>query len=383
MRRVVVLGLMGQYPMGGMAWQVLHHLIGFQRLGCSCHYVENSAAPPYSPRQGRIGTTAEENLVFLRETFRGFDLADAWSYYDCLTGSWSGMGESRTREVLERADLILNLCGATLPDHAQRPKGCLVYVETDPGLEQVKLASGDARALAFLQAHDLHFTYGWRIGEPECRIPGCGVDWRKTHPPVVVDLWDPPGRRTSTWRTVGTYRNRGKDVVLDGRTFYWSKHPSFEQVVDLPSRTREALELAVWIEDEAVRDRFRRHGWQLRDPYPVSRDAQTYRRYVREAKGEFSVEKDQLVGLRPGWFSDRSVCFLAAGRPCVLQDTGFDARIPAGPGLLAWSTVSEAAEALERVAADYDLHARGARELALELFDARVLLPPMLEAAGL
>lgn len=383
MKRVVVLGLMGQFPMGGMAWQVLHHLIGFQRLGCTCYYVENSAAPPYSPRRGGLGTSARENLAFLRETFRRFDLGDAWSYYDCLTDSWCGMGGSRTREILERADLIVNLCGATFPDRVGRPKGCLAYVETDPGLEQVKLASGEARARSLIQAHDLHFTYGWRIGEPDCAIPACGVDWRKTHPPVVVDLWESPPRTTSTWRTVGTYRNRGKDVVLDGRTYFWSKHPSFERIMDLPSRTRESLELAVWIEDEAVREQFRRHGWRLRDPYRVSRDAEIYRRYIREAKGEFSVEKDQLVGLRPGWFSDRSVCFLAAGRPCVLQDTGFDSRIPAGPGLLAWSTASEAAEALDRVAGDYEVHARGAREVAEEFFDTRVLLPPILEAAGL
>jgi hypothetical protein len=154
-------------------------------------------------------------------------------------------------------------------------------------------------------------------------------------------------------------------------------------VMDLPSRTRESLELAVLISDESVRDEFRRQGWRLRDPYPVSCDAETYRRYVREAKGEFSVEKDQLVGLRLGWFSDRSVCFLAAGRPCVVQDTGFRARIPAGPGLLAWSTAEEAAQALEGVAADYARHARGAREVAAEFFEARVLLPPILEAAGL
>jgi hypothetical protein len=382
-KQVVVLGLMGQYPMGGMAWQVLHHLIGFQRLGCRCSYVENSAAPPYSPRLGSIAASADENVAFLGETLGAFGFADAWSYYDCLTGSWSGMGESRTRDVLDRADLVLNLCGATLPDRAQRPKGCLVYVETDPGIEQVRVADGDAGARSFLLAHDLHFTYGWRIGEPGCPIPAGGIDWRKTHPPVVVDLWQAPPQPTGSWRTVGTYRNRGKDVALGGRTFFWSKHPSFERVMDLPSRTRETLELALWIEEPEVREAFLRHGWQLRDPYAVSGDAASYRHYLREAKGEFSVEKDQLVGLRPGWFSDRSVCFLAAGRPCVLQDTGFDARIPAGPGLLAWSTPAEAGEALERVAADYALHARGARELAEEFFDARVLLPPILEAAGL
>src|SRR5262249_58291526 len=273
---------MGQYPMGGMAWQVLHYLIGFQRLGCRCSYIENSAAPPYSPRQAGLGTSARENLSFLRETFRRFDLGEAWAYYDCLSESWYGMNESRARESLERADLIVNLCGATLPDPAQRPKGCLVYVETDPGLEQVKLADGNPAARSFLQAHDVLFTYGWRIGEPDCAIPACGVDWRKTHPPVVVDLWDAPAAPRRTWRTVGTYRNRGKDVVVDGRTFFWSKHPNFRLVLDLPSRTRAPPPLPPRLEEESVRERLQRHGWRLRDPYAVSRSAEDYRRYLRQ-----------------------------------------------------------------------------------------------------
>jgi hypothetical protein len=382
-KRVVVLGLMGQYPLGGMAWQVLHHLIGFQRLGCTCTYVENSGAPPYSPSRKTVGTSSRENVRFLRETFRRFDLGDAWGYYDCLGGSWYGMSESRSRQALETADLVLNLCGATLPDTRVRPKGCLAYVETDPILEQVKLASGNPTTRSFIGAHDLHFTYGWNIGDPECPIPASGVEWRKTHPPVVVDLWNPPGKPTAAWRTIGTYRNEGKHVVLDGRTYRWSKHPSFQRIMDLPARTGEILEVALGNVDAPTRSEFERRGWRLRDPYPLSRSAVAYQRYLCGAKGEFSVEKEQLVGLRPGWFSDRSVCFLAAGRPCVLEDTGFRSRVPTGRGLLAWSTLEEAAEALESVAARYEEHARGARELAEEFFEARVLLPPILEAAGL
>ena len=383
MKRVAVLGLMGQYPMGGMAWQVLHHVIGFRRLGCTCHYIENSGAPPYSPRRLTVGTSATENLRFLHETFRRFDLGDAWAYYDCLSGSWCGMGESRSREVLESADLIVNLCGATRLNIRARPKGCLAYVDTDPILEQVRLASGDPTTRSFIEAHDLHFTYAWNIGHPDCPIPASGVDWRKTHPPVVADLWNPRAKPTGSWRTIGTYRNEGKHVVLDGRTYRWSKHPSFERIMDLPSRTTETFEMALGNVDESSRREFERHGWRLRDPYGVSRTAFTYHRYLCEAKGEFSVEKEQLVALRTGWFSDRSVCFLAAGRPCVLEDTGFGSRIPTGPGLVAWSTVDEAAEAMESVAARYDEHARGARELAEEFFEARVLLPAILEAAGL
>jgi hypothetical protein len=383
MKRVVVLGLMGQYPMGGMAWQVLHHLIGLQRLGYDAYYVENTGAPPYSPRERSIVDSARENVRFLRDTFRRFDLADRWSYYDCLSDSWAGLGKARAAELVEHADVLLNLCGATRPDPKHRRRGCLVYVETDPNLEQMKLAQGDPEARAFVEAHDVHFTYGWNIGDPACRIPTGGVAWRKTHPPVLVDLWAAPTRRRGApWRTIATYRNRGKDIVIDGETYYWSKHRSFDAVMDLPLRTRERLEVALATTEEGIPERFLAHGWRLEDPHAISRTATVYRRYIQGAKGEFSVEKEDNVRLRTGWFSDRTVCFLAAGRPCVIQDTGFDTRLPTGTGLLSWRTPDEALEALERVAKDYEHHARTASAIAREYFEASVLLRPILEAAG-
>jgi len=384
MKRIVVLGLMGQYPLGGMAWQVLHHVLGLRRLGCECYYVENSGAPPYSPRRVSIVDSASENIRFLRNTFRQFGLSDAWAYYDCLTNRWFGKRKAAVQELLEHADVILNLCGATWTDPDQRRKGCLVYIDTDPGFEQVQLAQGNRATRAHLESHDVHFTYGWNVGEASSRIPSGGITWRKTHPPVLADLWDaPPGRMDAPWRTIATYRNKGKDLVIDGETYLWSKHPNFDRVAELPARTGEPLEAAVAGLDDGVRQRFVSHGWRLIDPYTVSKSADSYRRFVLGAKGEFSVEKDCYARLNSGWFSDRTVCFLAAGRPCIVQDTGFARRVPCGAGLHAWNSPEEAAEAQGRVTRDYERQARAARAIALEFFEARVLLPPLLEAAGL
>lgn len=381
MKRVVVLGLMGQYPLAGMAWQVLHYVLGFRRLGCDCIYVENSGAPPYSPRRFALAEDARENVRFLRDTFRRFELAGAWAYYDCISERWFGMGREQAADRLATADVIVNLCGSTLPEPGAPRRGCLVYLETDPVLEQVKLASGDPDTRAMLEAHDVHFTYAWNLGAPTCPLATGDIEWRRTHPPVLADLWESPPRPRGAWRTVATYHNQGRDVVIDGRTYLWSKRPSFERVLDLPRRTGESLELAL-AAPESVRERFRAHGWSVRDPYPISRGAARYRRWIQAAKGEFSVEKQSVTALRTGWFSDRSVCFLAAGRPCVIEDTGFGTRLPAGAGLVAWSSVDEAAAALEAVARDYDRHARAARALAREYFEASVLLPALLEAAG-
>ncbi len=381
MKRIVILGLMGQYPLGGMAWQVLHHVIGVRRLGLECFYIEDSGAPPYSPREQSIAVSARENVRFLRETFRRYDLADAWSYFDSTSQRWFGMQRTRVQELLEHADAIVNLCGASHPNSAQRRKGCLVYIETDPIFEQVRYAQGDPVARDFLQGHDLHFTYGWNLGARDCRVPAGNIAWHKTHPPVVVDLWESAPKPKGDWRTIATYRNKGKDVVIEGELYYWSKHPNFDRVMDVPSKTKERLELAL-VSPTEVRERFLAHGWKLEDPYRISHSAGAYRRYIQGAKGEFSVEKDDQTRLKVGWFSDRSVCFLGAGRPCVLQDTGFGSRVPTGTGLLAWSTPEEAVEALERVARDYARHAAKALAIAREYFDASVLLPPILEAAG-
>ena len=382
MKRVVVLGLMGQYPLGGMAWQVLHHVIGLRRLGVECFYIEDSGAPPYSPREQSVVGSARENVRFLRETFRRYDLADIWSYYDSLSRRWFGMQQARVQELLEHADAIVNLCGASRPDPARRRKGCMIYIETDPILEQVKYAQGDPVTREFLHSHDLHFTYGWNIGTRESRVPAGDIAWRKTHPPVLVDLWESTPKPRGDWRTIATYRNKGKDVVIEGETYYWSKHPNFDRVMDLPSKTKERLEVALVSPTPELRERFLSHGWKLEDPYRISHGAGVYRRYIQGAKGEFSVEKDDQTRLKVGWFSDRSVCFLGAGRPCVLQDTGFGTRVPTGTGLLAWSTPAEAAEALGRVGRDYSRHAAKALAIAREYFDTSVLLPPILEAAG-
>ena len=382
MKRVVVLGLMGQYPLGGMAWQVLHHVLGFRRLGVETYYVEDSGAPPYSPLEQSIVDTSRENVRFLRETFRRHGLADAWAYYDSLVKRWHGMTQTRVDELMEHADAIVNLCGASRPDPAKKRRGCVVYIETDPILEQVKYARGDADTCEFLRSHDVHFTYGWNIGTKTCKVPAGDIAWRKTHPPVLVDLWESPPKPRGDWRTIATYRNKGKDVVIDGETYHWSKHLNFDRVMDLPSKTKERLEIALVSPTDELRERFTSQGWKLEDPYRISHGAGVYRRYIQGAKGEFSVEKDDQARLKVGWFSDRSVCFLGAGRPCVLQDTGFGARVPTGTGLIAWNTPEEAADALERVGKDYPRHAKAALAIAREHFDASVLLPPILEAAG-
>jgi hypothetical protein len=248
--------------------------------------------------------------------------------------------------------------------------------------EQMRVANGEDDSIDFLSAHDVLFTYGELLGTPSCRVPAERFTWIGTRPPVVCDLWH-PGAEGRAFASVATWENKGKNVVFRGETYYWSKHVNFLRMIDVPRQSGVPFELAMDPRDDEVRSQLATHGWTLVDPRPISADVDVYRRYVEGARGEFTVAKDIYVRPRSGWFSDRSVCFLAAGRPVITQETGFSEFIPSGKGLLPFSTPEEAVEAVRAVAADWPAHARAARAVAEEHFAAERVIGAMLAAAGL
>jgi hypothetical protein len=380
--RVVVLGLAGQYPLAGVTWQAIHYLVGLRALGCDVYYVEDSGAPPYDPVSGGVGRTADANVAYLARVMRRFDFAARWAYWDALTGRWHGRDPAEVRALYRSADAIFNLCGATEPRAEHRRGGKLCYVETDPMYEQMRVANGADDSIGFLAAHDVLFTYGELLGTPSCRVPAERFTWIPTRPPVVCAFWR-PGPEGRAFTSVATWENRGKDVAFRGETYYWSKHRNFLAMIDLPRASGEPCELAMDPDDARVRAALVAHGWSLVDPRPISADIAAYRHYIETSRGEFTVAKDIYVRPRSGWFSDRSACFLAAGRPVVTQETGFSERIPSGEGLLAFSTPDEAAAAVRAVAADWPRHARAARRIAEEYFAADKVIGAMLDAVGL
>jgi hypothetical protein len=383
-KRLVVLHLAGRYPLGGIGWQALHHVLGLVRLGHDVYYVEDSRANPYDPRARSVVEDPRYNVAFLADLMKRFDLADRWAYVEGASGRCHGLSAERLRQIYREADALLNVCGATQlrEEHLRCP--VRIYVETDPVFEQIRVAEGDRRAIEALEEHTHHFTYGENLGQPDCPIPLEKFAWRTTRPPVIPELWksgvDPAAER---FTTVATWKNVGKDISFRGETYYWSKHMNFLQVIDLPRRTRQPLELALEVEEPESRDLLRRHGWHLRDAYEVSRDLTTYQRYLERSRGEFTVTKDLVARTRSGWFSDRSACYLAAGRPVVTQDTGFDKYVPTGVGLLAFQTVEEAAAALDEVNRDYATHCRAARRIAEEYFAADRVLGRLCREADL
>jgi hypothetical protein len=381
---VLVLGLVGQYPMAGVAWQAVHHLVGLQSLGWDVYYVEDSGAAPYDPRTGGRTDDCSGAVRWVGEVMRHFGFESRWAYRDLVRGATHGLPAARLDALYGEAAAILNLCGATAPREEHRRGPRLLYVETDPVHEQIQVARGSAASIEFLAAHDVLFTYGENLGAPDCPVPLERFTWRPTRPPVVPELWETAGPPATTcFTSIASWESRGKDVAWEGVTWRWTKHENFLAVLDLPGRVPQRLRLAMDPADPAVSARLTDAGWELVDPVPISSDLDAYRRFVTDSRGEFTVAKDIYVRPRSGWFSDRSVCYLAAGRPVVTQDTGFGRFVPTGQGLLAWSTPEEAADALARVEADWPAHAAAARRIAVEHFAAGRVLGRLLADAGL
>jgi hypothetical protein len=256
-------------------------------------------------------------------------------------------------------------------------------VDTDPVFEQIKYAKADAPAREYLEAHTHFFTYGENVGGPGWIVPLCDIPWRPTRPPVVLDLWPFDDRRPDCWSTIATWENKGKNIEFEGETYVWSKHVNFLRFLDVPRRAGGCFRMAMLPPDGAVETRVTDSGWRLTDPRPVSADMDDYAEFIRGSRGEFTVAKDIYVRPNSGWFSDRSVCYLASGRPVVTMRTGFDRFYPAGRGLLGYATVDEAVAAIEAVAADYPAHAKAARQVAAEYFASEPVLGALLDAVGL
>jgi hypothetical protein len=381
---LLVLGITGQYPMAGVAWQAIHYLLGFRELGWDVWYVEDSGAPPYDPRADGVTGECSYAIQYVADVMGRVGLGDRWAYVDMMKNETHGIGRAQLDQLYKDAGAIVNVCGATAPRDEHRQGAKLIYVETDPVYEQLMIARGDASSQGFLEAHDVLFTYGENLGNPDCPVPLGRFDWKKTRPPVVMDCWKAPADPAARFfTTVASFRNSGKDVAWQGETYQWSKHENFLRFLDLPRHTPQQFRMAMKPERPDIEAQVRAAGWDLVDPGETSRDVDGYRDFITASRGEFTVAKDIYVRPRSGWFSDRSVCYLAAGRPVVTQDSAFGRFIPTGRGLFAFSTMDEAVDALARINADYPAHSAAAREVAADYFGARPVLGRFLADAGL
>jgi hypothetical protein len=315
-----------------------------------------------------------------------FGLRDRWAYRRSYSDKqWFGLDPSVAEELLEHADAVLNVAGATTFAEEGLKVRRLVYLGTDPVYHEVAFANGDEMTRRIIEEHDDIVTYGENIGRLGCRIPPLPRLRAATRQPILLDLWSAGPPEKERFTTVGNWRQDFRDVEYQGETYYWSKRREFLRFIDLPRRIGDRVEMATGLGSLDPDDRLllEANGWQLTDSQALTLDPWPYRDYVRSSKGEFTVAKDQNVRLRSGWFSERSACYLAAGRPVITQDTGFGDVLPTGEGLFAFNAVHEAEAAFEAINSDYARHSRAARRIAEDYFRAETVLTKLLSDLGL
>ncbi len=387
-KKIVVMGFAAGCPISGVVWQHIHYIVGLQRLGHDVYYIEDSARLPYNP----LTWDTSEDYAYASQVLgmlaKQFGFEGRWSF--CaryLPGEpCAGMQKSEIVQLYHEADAILNVCGSQEFNEDLEQSDKILYVESDPGVEQIKVDKGIKETKDYLGKHRALFTFGENIGNPDFPVPLHGQRWFTTRQPVVTDFWKTNGTAPQTaavFSTIANWNTSGiKDISWRGDSYLWSKSIEFLKFSDAPRWAGEPMELATDIKNKAMRDLFVRSGWRFGDPHGISIDWAAYREYIQSSKGEFTVAKDQYVRLNTGWFSDRSACYLAAGRPVITQQTGFTKFYGGKEGLFAFETMDDIVAAVREVNGDYARHSKAAFEIAKEYFEAEKVLADLLDKAG-
>jgi hypothetical protein len=379
----MISGAMACHPLcgAGNSWAFLQYILGLRRLGFDVYYVEQ-LNPEDCINEDSNGSCfgASANARYFGLLMERFALAGHAALLEYAGRGHVGLSHREIEKLAPDMDLLLNISGHLHMKQVLKAVRRRMYLDMDPGYTQIwQERYGEDMNLA---GHDLYVTVGLNLGNRDCPLPTCGVNWHHTLPPVVLDEWleeKPPGKAYSTvadWRSFGPVEWRG--------VWYKQKADEFKRLIDLPRGAAIPLELCLLIHPgEQDRIELEQHGWQLVSPRVHAASPDSYHDYIIQSRGEFTVVKHGYAAGRTGWFSDRSACYLAAGRPVIMQDTGIGKYVPTGNGLLTFTDIVSAAEAIERVESDYSHHAAAANAFARKFLDSDVVLSRLLQLAGI
>ena len=370
------------YPRGGgHLWEYLNWALALRAIGCRVIWLEgvdrDDGENSTARRRRWRGADPRECVATLKTRLESYGLANTLALFEMNGGSVPADVAQGCLDLDEAAgaDVLLNLWHS-LPVSVVRRFRQTIFVDTDPGLVQVWMTTGDIQ----LASHDIYFTIGETVGTPEARFPDCGLRWHYTPTPVFLPAWPiVPTVPAAPYTTVthwwgGTFEFRGE-------TFSNDKSAAFLEYAELPARTTAHLELAICLGKhyEEWRARLEPHGWSIREAWDVSATPEEYRAYLQRSKGEFSCVKQYCPQFVNSWTSNRTVCYLASGKPAVVQYTGPSRFLPDAEGLFRFRSMDDAVRALAAIEADYEQHSRAARALAEEFFDARRVVTQILE----
>jgi hypothetical protein len=383
--RIVVTGLLGQYAFGGVTWDYIQYLLGFRGLGHDVWYLEDSGAWPYNPVKRTITDDCTYNVNYLREMMESFGFGDRWIYRNGADSKFHGAGEAAARDLIRNGDLLVNVSSAGWLKDYDLGVGHQMFIDGDPMFCQVSLLDPKNAAYAErVRAHDSHFSFGLNLGAANCLAPDTGIRWKKTVQPIALECWpvqtDEGLDRFTTVMNWASYA----PVEWKGR-LYGQKDLEFAKFRLLPQCTPQHLEMAMGqgVGSRRPTEELRALGWTILEAGEVLPDHLSYRDFLRTSKAEWSIAKHGYVEARTGWFSCRTACYLALGRPAVVQETGWSDYLPAGEGLLTFRTMDEAVAAIADVNDHYAEHQSAARALAEQYFEAKKVCADLLLQAGL
>ncbi|MYL83577.1 glycosyltransferase family 1 protein [Desulfovibrio aerotolerans] len=389
-RTIIVSGLAATYPLGGVAWDYIQYLHGFYRLGHDVYYLEDTGGWAYDP----FNVTFVDDLTYHTKYLGDFlqRLHPGMEKRFCVIGPderhW-GMSAEELAAVVNRADVFFNISTTCQLRDAYAKIPVKVLIDSDPLYTQSSFPSylagtateEEKRNIANMLRHDVFFSFGENVGRDFCAVPKGVIDWLPTRQPIVLESWagaaPKPGRDAFT--TVLSWQPAQKGPLVAG-VQYGGKNLEFEKMLDLPQKTEAVLELALG-GGKPPRELLEEKGWKLRDGFSMSQTPWVYRDYIWDSLAEFSTAKNAYVATTSGWFSCRTACYLASGRPAVVQDTGYSRFMEVGEGVVAFTSEAEALAGIEAVRADWDRHSAAARTFAARYFDSDMVLAKLLADA--
>jgi hypothetical protein len=359
----------------GHFWVYMQYAEALRRLGCEVYLLDSSVWAEEATDPERI------ERFFARVERYGFD-PDAVVIREsgsASRGAHGGLAEAELRDLVGGVDLLLNFNYHLEQDVVSSARRSAL-VDIDPGLLQFWIDRGFIAPAT----HDLYFTTGETVGNGSSTIPDCGIRWLPSRPAVCLDLWPytyAPDAEAFT--TVSTWWGQWDYVGTPDSYYDNTKRSAFFEFIELPRRTAQPLELALFFadSDDSDKHQLEQWGWKLRHSADVAGTPESYRDYIQRSRGEFGWAKPSCMAFENAWISDRSLCYLASGKPIVVQHTGPSSFLPDEGGMFRYRTVADAVRAFESINADYERQCRLARRIAEECFDATKVVSGILERA--
>lgn len=379
-------GYIGLYPTGGVTWDYIQYVLGLQLLGHDVYYIEDTKQYARFQTDGKAWDDASDSIDYLRKTMDSFGLQGKWAYRDIASGQCYGLSLNQLNEICRTADIFINISASTFLRDEYLAIPCRILIDSDPMFTQIdycdelKNKETDRKKMKFIVENHTHlFSFGENIGKQDCEIPGFGFTWIPTRQPICMDYW--PVQQThkddAVFTSVMNWSVK-KACVYDNQE-WGQKNVEFEKFISIPELFREAnFKVMITGISPEKETEIKNAGWQLLNPLKHLTNAADYQSFINSSNAEFSVAKETYVKSNSGWFSCRSACYLAAGKPVITQDTQWSKYLPSGNGLFAFTDIDSAIEALHEVKANLAKHAKAAREIAAAYFDSNKILNELL-----